>query len=51
MGQVLVRFCPQCKSKNVSSDLSKDAYGSGGFFNKYTCDECGFSGQFFPVMD
>ena len=44
------RICPRCKSRHVTRDLSVAAYGQGTFFNQYVCDECGYTGIFFPEV-
>ncbi len=44
------RICPRCKSTDISSDLSAQAYGKGSFFNEYKCNDCGYTGQFFPEI-
>ena len=46
-----VKICPKCGSEDLSSDLSVQSYAQGGFFNNMVCNNCGFSGQFFPEMD
>lgn len=50
MPKKLKRICPRCKSTDISSDLSAQAYGKGSFFNSYKCNKCGYSGQFFPEI-
>ncbi|MBD3361599.1 hypothetical protein GF358_02275 [Candidatus Woesearchaeota archaeon] len=45
------RICPKCKSTNISKDLSKEAYAKGSFFNQYKCNDCGYTGEFFPEVD
>ncbi|MFT4308747.1 MAG: hypothetical protein ACMXYM_05260 [Candidatus Woesearchaeota archaeon] len=42
------RFCPRCKSTNVTPDLSIAALGAGTIFNSYECEDCGWNGIFFP---
>jgi len=44
-------MCPKCKSKNISADLSAQAYGQGSFFNQYKCNDCDYTGQFFIEED
>lgn len=46
-----VMICPKCKSRDVSPDLSLEAYSSGSLFNSYKCNNCGYSGQFFIEFD
>ncbi|MBS3172540.1 hypothetical protein J4438_03095 [Candidatus Woesearchaeota archaeon] len=36
-----VMICPNCKSRNVSSDI----------FNSFKCKDCGYSGQLFIEFD
>ncbi|MBR9701269.1 hypothetical protein GOV11_05390 [Candidatus Woesearchaeota archaeon] len=43
-----MRFCPRCKSEDISPDLSVNAIGKGSIFNSYICNKCGYSGEFFP---
>ena len=45
-----LRFCPKCKSKNVSPDFSIKTFGEKSEFNKYKCNNCGFSSIFFPEI-
>ncbi|MBT3416808.1 hypothetical protein HON86_03680 [Candidatus Woesearchaeota archaeon] len=47
----MIRICPKCQSTNVSPDIGTEAYGSGKIFNSYKCNNCGFSGEFFPEVD
>lgn len=45
------QYCPRCKSKNIKSDLSaSNAFGMGSSDQKI-CQECGFTGVFFPEED
>ncbi|MFC1801528.1 hypothetical protein ACFLZB_03610 [Nanoarchaeota archaeon] len=46
----LIKICPKCKSQNIKPDLSVQAYGQGSFFNHFKCNDCGYTGQFFPEV-
>lgn len=46
-----IRFCPKCKSKNVSPDFSLKTFGEKSEFNKWKCNKCGYSSIFFPVIN
>lgn len=43
-----MRFCPRCKSKDVSPDLSERSAFGQGTMDAFVCNECGYSGTFFP---
>jgi len=43
----MAKQCPKCGSKDISPDLSKEAYGKGSFFSSWKCNKCGYNGQFF----
>ena len=49
MNKEYIRMCPECKSTNVSPDMSADSY-SKGLLNQYKCNDCGFSGIGFPEI-
>jgi len=51
MSAKLIRICPKCKSTDIHADLSTQAFTKGSFFNEYTCNNCGYTGQFFPEVD
>ncbi|MBI5355481.1 MAG: hypothetical protein HZB68_03425 [Candidatus Aenigmarchaeota archaeon] len=44
------QICPKCKSRNVTHDTSRHAYGKGTLFNSMQCKDCGNSGIFFPAI-
>ncbi len=44
------RICPKCKSKNVSPDFSIKTFGEKSEFNKFKCNNCGYSSIFFPEI-
>ena len=46
-----IRFCPKCKSKNVSPDFSLQTFGEKSEFNKFKCNNCGHSSIFFPEIE
>ena len=50
MPKKYIQICPKCKSTDISKDFSAQAYGRGTFFNQYKCNNCGYSGQFFPEI-
>jgi len=47
----MARICPKCKCKNLKKDFSIESFARGSVFNDYVCNECGYSGQFFPEVD
>ncbi|ODS42849.1 MAG: hypothetical protein MSIBF_06150 [Candidatus Altiarchaeales archaeon IMC4] len=42
--------CPMCASPDVSWDLSKDACAGASLFNQHKCNNCGYTGIFFPEL-
>ena len=45
-----IRICPKCKSKDVSPDFSQKTFGEQSEFNKFKCNDCGYSSIFFPEV-
>lgn len=43
-------FCPNCLSRNVGWNLSKESYAGGRIFNEKTCKYCGFKSLLFPEV-
>jgi len=45
-----VRVCPKCRSRDLSHDMSVQAFGRGAEFNSFKCNKCGHTGIFFPEV-
>ena len=45
------RICPKCKNENVSPDFSLKTFGEQSEFNKFKCNDCGYSSIFFPEIE
>lgn len=45
------RFCPRCKSLNVTIDPSNPLIGSMGMPGNYVCRSCGYTAKIFPEID
>ena len=43
-----VRMCPKCKSTDVSDDMSNPSIRYIGQIESMVCNNCGFTGTFFP---
>jgi predicted nucleic-acid-binding Zn-ribbon protein len=47
----MTRMCPKCKSRNIEADLSAQSFAKGSVFNRFKCNNCGYTGEFFPEAD
>ncbi len=48
----IVQICPACNSKEISTDFSNPAaVASGVWINSKTCQNCGYSSDFFPQIE
>ena len=45
-----LRFCPKCKSNEVSMEKSNPLFGAYGLPANYVCSGCGYSGKVFPEV-
>jgi len=45
------KICPKCKSKDISPDFSLNTFGEASEFNKFKCNNCGYSSIFFPEVE
>ena len=43
-------ICPKCRSIDVSNDFSNAGAVNFGFLNRKKCNNCGYSGAFFPEV-
>ena len=43
-----MRICPKCGSEKIVQEPASPADLYGGKIDKYRCEECGYSGTFFP---
>lgn len=46
-----VQFCPECNSKNISTDWSNAGAIGLGYFNELRCNTCGFVAPIFPTQE
>jgi hypothetical protein len=52
MASKSVMICPKCNSSNISNDFSSPGLvGTGLFDSAKVCNNCGYRGDFFPVVD
>jgi hypothetical protein len=47
MPKKFIRICPECNSSDIKPDMSADSY-SKGLLNQWQCNNCGYTGLFFP---
>ena len=50
-GNKFVKFCPRCKSINISLDKSNPLFGAAGLPANYICKDCGYNRRVFPEIN